>query len=283
MWTVRETTAKSILTPVTGFLKEAGFTHSLTPARNCTYGCLYCYVPTMRLFGGLQREDWTHWGQFTTLKTNAAELLTRSRHAGQVIYCSPLVDPYQPTERERPLMPDILQELIRRPPAVFVFQTRGPLILRDIDLVRELAQASTVRISFSITTDRDDVRRRYEPHCESNQVRLRAIRQLRDAGLEVYATLAPLLPCNPEALAQLAIEASGRDLIGDPLHIRPTKAHGATTRETAFEVARRYGEEKWLEPQFQIEIVESITRRAKAAGLDFSVGPAGFGRLARLR
>ena len=59
------------MTAVSGFLKEAGFTHSLTPARNCTFGCTYCYVPTLRVFGGLKKEDWTHWGQFTTFKPNA--------------------------------------------------------------------------------------------------------------------------------------------------------------------------------------------------------------------
>jgi len=54
-------TARSILSPTTGFIAEAGFTHSLTPARNCTFGCTYCYVPTMRIQGGLQPEDWRRW------------------------------------------------------------------------------------------------------------------------------------------------------------------------------------------------------------------------------
>ncbi|MBV9406797.1 MAG: hypothetical protein JO211_15730, partial [Acidobacteriaceae bacterium] len=76
VWAVRETRAKSILTPVSGFLKQAGFTHSLTPARNCTYGCTYCYVPTMGIYGGLLPEDAKKWGQFTTFKTNAPELVS---------------------------------------------------------------------------------------------------------------------------------------------------------------------------------------------------------------
>ena len=57
---IYEAAARSILSPVSGFLAEAGFTHSLTPARNCTFGCLYCYVPTMRVQGGLQKDDWLH-------------------------------------------------------------------------------------------------------------------------------------------------------------------------------------------------------------------------------
>src|ERR1700738_2966385 len=121
-----ETESRSILSPTTGFIREAGFTHSLTPARNCTFGCLYCYVPTMRIYGELQPNDWTHWGQFTTFKQNAPELLRRSLRSDQSIYCSPLVDPYQPAEATTALMPRILDELIARPPRVFTFQTRGP-------------------------------------------------------------------------------------------------------------------------------------------------------------
>ena len=124
--------AGSILSATSGFIAEAGFTHSLTPARNCTFGCSYCYVPTMRIYGGLKPEDWRHWGQFTTFKNNAPELLRRQLREDQVIYCSPLVDPYQPAEESEQLMPRILDELLARPPKVFVIQTRGPLIVRDL-------------------------------------------------------------------------------------------------------------------------------------------------------
>ena len=66
---IRETEARSILSSTSGFIAEAGFTHSLTPARNCTFGCTYCYVPTMGIYGGLKPDDWTHWGQFTDRKS----------------------------------------------------------------------------------------------------------------------------------------------------------------------------------------------------------------------
>ena len=63
--------------------------------------------------------------------------------------------------------------------------------------------------------------------------RLDAIRRLREAGIEVFATLAPLLPCDPEALASLALDATASILIGDPLHVRAVKSSGATTRVQA--------------------------------------------------
>src|SRR5207244_553532 len=161
----------------------------------------YCYVPTLGIYGGLKPEDWRRWGQFTTFKTNAAELLRRELRPAQRIYCSPLVDPYQPAEADERQMPGILDALLATPPRVFVLQTRGPLILRDLDRLRTLTRLTTLRVSFSITTDRDDVRRLYEPHCPPPAERLDTVRALRDAGIETYATLAPLLPCDPEALA----------------------------------------------------------------------------------
>ena len=281
MWQVYETVAKTILSPTSGFLKQAGFTHSLSPARNCTYGCSYCYVPTLGIYGGLTPEDWRKWGQFTTFKTNASELTASGTKRDQVIYCSPLVDPYQPAEREQQLMPSILSAITYHPPKVFVVQTRSPLILRDISLLQEAAERTILRISMSITTDSEDVRRRYEGRCEPIEKRLESIRLLRGAGLEVYATLAPLLPCHPRQLTTKALDASCRHLIGDPLHVRRTKQHGATTREPAFAIARRYGEEEWFKPEFQAEVVREIAAVAAERGYCFAIGPAGFSSLAR--
>jgi DNA repair photolyase len=135
-------------------------------------------------------------------------------------------------------------------------------------------------VSFSITTDREDVRRLYEPHCASIEERLATVRALRDAGIEAYATLAPLLPCDPENLARLAIEASGRDLIGDPLHVRSVKPRGATTREAGYRISHVHDHDEWLEAGFQAEVVERIRRVAREAGFSFETGPRGFGKLA---
>jgi DNA repair photolyase len=120
---IRHAEARGILSATCGFIAEAGFTHSLSPARNCTFGCTYCYVPTMRIYGGLKPADWQHWGSGTTFKTNAPELLEKSLRANQIIYCSPLVDPYQPADAEEALMPRLLDAVIARPPRVSVIQT----------------------------------------------------------------------------------------------------------------------------------------------------------------
>ena len=278
---ILQTEARGILSKTSGFIAEAGFTHSLTPARNCTFGCTYCYVPTLGIYGGLKPEDWQRWGQFTTFKTNAAVLLKRALRKEQIIYCSPLVDPYQPAEEQQRAMPAILDALLAQPPAVFTIQTRGPLILRDIEHLKALAQRTRLRVSFSLTTNDEEVRRLYEPRCATFEQRLQTVRELCRQGIDTFATLAPILPCNPEKLATAAIEATGNNLIGDPLHVRETKRNGATTRDAAHRISAVHHHGQWLDPAYQSQIVERIRTVAIAAGRSFATGPEGFSWLTR--
>ena len=276
---VLESEARSVLNTTTGFIAQAGFTHSLTPARNCTFGCTYCYVPTMRIYGGLKPDDWQHWGQFTTFKSNAPQLLRRQLREDQVIYCSPLVDPYQPAEETELMMPRILDQLLTMPPKVFVIQTRGPLIVRDLARLVELSRRTRLRVSFSITTNREAVRKLYEPHCATIDCRLKAIRELRAAGITTFATLAPILPCDPEELAGIALETTDQDIIGDALHVRSVKPRGATTREAAFGISAKHGFSAWLEPGFQRQAMERIGTLVMRSGRRFATGTEGFGWL----
>lgn len=273
---IHETQARRILSPVSGFLAEAGFTHSLTPARNCTYGCSYCYVPTMRVQGGLKPDDWRHWGEYTTYKTNAPELLKRELRPEQIIYCSPLTDPYQPAEMNQEMMPKILEQIYIHPPKIFVIQTRSVNILRDTQLLQAVAEHTDLRISFSITTDDDRIRRIFEPRCESIPDRLRAIEELKIAGLNVYATVAPILPCEPKLLARLLVDATTNTVIGDPLHIRESKPKGATTRDAAFKILDHYEQPQWAEPAFQHQLLEVLDHEIRALGGKFASGPKGF-------
>lgn len=235
----------------------------------------------MRLQGGLKPEDWQHWGEWTTFKTNAAGLLAKALRPHQAIYCSPLTDPYQPAEAEERLMPGILNGVALQPPRVFVIQTRGPLILRDIELLRSAAKRTLLRVSFSVTTNREDVRRIFEPHCAPIEERWRTIEALREAGIDVTATLAPILPCEPEALIQRAIRVTSGPVIGDPLHVRAVKKSGATTRAAAVAICRRHGWSEWLDPAFQSGILARMERAASEGGRVFGHGPKGFGLLAR--
>ena len=235
----------------------------------------------MRVQAGLRAEDWNHWGAHTTFKTNAAELAARGLRSDQVVYCSPLTDPYQPVESEARVMPALLEAVAAHPPRVFVIQTRGTLILRDLDLLRRAAARTTIRVSFSITTDRDDVRRIFEPHCAPIEERWRAVETLQDAGVETSVAIAPILPCDAEGLIARAAELSRGPIIADPFHVRAVKRSGATTRTAAVLICEHHGWNDWLDPVFQRGILDTMSHAAKAAGREFGYGPPGFGLLAR--
>jgi DNA repair photolyase len=277
---ILESDSRTILSPVSGFLAEAGFTHSLTPARNCVFGCSYCYVPTMRVQAGLRPEDWKHWGERTTFKRNAAELLRRALRESQIIYCSPLTDPYQPAEAQMSLMPALLDAVAAHPPRAFVIQTRGSLILRDLDRLRTVATRTMLRVGFSITTNREEVRRIFEPRCAPLEERWKTVAALIAAGISTAVTVAPILPCDPEELATRALEVtSDVPVIADPLHTRAVKRTGATTRDAAVAACLRHGWEEWLDPMFQDQVLTRMKTLIGSAAREFGYGPAGFGLL----
>jgi DNA repair photolyase len=166
-----------------------------------------------------------------------------------------------------------------------VIQTRGPLILRDIGRLRMVAARTRLRIGFSLSTDREDVRRAFEPRCARLEERWSTIAALRAAGIPVAVTIAPVLPCDPEALAARAMAMTAGDddapIIADPLHTRAVKRAGATTREAAVAICARYGWEAWLDPAFQSAVVARLEAAVNAAGREFGCGAAGFALLAR--
>jgi DNA repair photolyase len=233
----------------------------------------------MRVQGGLQPDDWRHWGEQTTFKRNAPGLLIRTLRCDHVIYCSPLTDPYQPAEEQACVMPRILNAVAAKPPLVFVIQTRGPLILRDLNLLKKAARVTKLRVSFSITTMQDEVRRIFEPHCASIEERWHTVECLQAAGIETSVAIAPILPCDPEAMIERAIGVSAGPIVCDPLHVRAVKRSGATTREAAIRICEHHGWQEWLDPAFQKSIL--LRMAAAAGGRAFGHGPAGFGLLAR--
>ena len=83
----------------------------------------------MGMYGGLRGDDVKHWGERTTFKSNASELLAKALKPDQIVYCSPLVDPFQPAEANSHGMLDILEAVSLRPPRTFVVQTRSSRIL----------------------------------------------------------------------------------------------------------------------------------------------------------
>jgi DNA repair photolyase len=191
------TPARSIFSPATGFIRRGGFDWSCNPYVGCTFGCTYCYA----MFLPQNRRPKEDWGRWLQAKSNAVELAHKQapKLAGQAVYMSSVTDPYLPAERSLFLTRGILEALVPHQPRLLI-QTRGPLVVRDIDVLRQFRR---VRINVTIPTDSEPVWRAFEPKAPPLERRWQAAAELRAAGLAVGLCLTPLLPlADPAAFAE---------------------------------------------------------------------------------
>jgi DNA repair photolyase len=225
--------ARSIFSPATGFIRRGGFDWTCNPYVGCTFGCVYCYA----MFLPQNRRPRDEWGRWVEAKTNAVALAAKraAKVAGQAVYLSSVTDPYLPAERGLRLTRGILEALLPYQPRLLV-QTRGPLVTRDLDLLR---QFRAVRVNLSIPTDSEEVRRTFEPKAPPLERRWQALAEVRDAGVPVGVCLTPLLPlADPAALAQRVAEFRPDVLVTQDFH-DSGGGFGADTGEVARELLQR--------------------------------------------
>ena len=187
---VQEVRAKSILS------RSKIYRYVVIPYTGCQHGRSYCYARFMKRVTG-HREP---WGEFVDVKVNAPELLRneiRRKSKGRV-WISGVCDPYQPLEEKYRLTRQCLAILVENEWPVII-QTRSPLVLRDLDIIRE---AGDIEVGLSITTADDDIRKLFEPHAPPIPDRIQALDELHRAGIRTYAMIAPVLP-GAERLAGL--------------------------------------------------------------------------------
>jgi DNA repair photolyase len=142
----------------------------------------------MKRFTGHQEP----WGEFVDVKINAPELLLKEilkKKVGEV-WVSGVCDPYQPVEAKYLLTRNCLEILAKYAWPVIV-QTRSPLVLRDIDILKD---ARNFQAGFSITTADDSIRKLFEPCAPPIRERITALEMLHQAGIKTYAMIAPMLP-----------------------------------------------------------------------------------------
>jgi DNA repair photolyase len=201
------TDARSIFSPATGFIRRGGFDWTCNPYLGCTFGCTYCYA----MFLPQNRRPKEDWGRWLTAKRNAVELAERQapKLASQALYLSSVTDPYLPAERTLFLTRGILEALAPHRPRLLV-QTRGPLVVRDIDVLRRFDR---VRVNLSIPTDSERVWRAFEPKAPPLERRWQAAGELRAAGVPVGLCLTPLLPLEDAAAFVARVAAFRPDVL----------------------------------------------------------------------
>lgn len=219
--------SRSIFSLATGFIRRGGFDWTCNPYVGCTFGCTYCYAA----FLPQNRRPVEEWGRWLTAKRNAVELAAKQakKVAGQAVYLSSVTDPYQPAERSLLLTRGILEALIPHQPRLVV-QTRGPLVVRDIDV---LTQFRSVRVNLSIPTDSEEVRQAFEPKAPPLDRRWAAAGELKAASIPVGLCVTPTLPlANPEAFAARLASFAPAVLVCQDFH-DANGGFGADTGETA--------------------------------------------------
>lgn len=263
-----ERDARTILTRTGGYLE--GFTHSLQPYVGCQMRCAYCYVREL----AVQRTNpfGLAWSEWLVVKRNAPALLRREAERGRLasarIFCSSATDPYVPAERARRITRGCLEVMAAHPPAQLLLQTRSPLVLRDLDLLRRIP---SLRASITLTTLDERVRRALEPDSAAARLRLDAMASLRAAGVRVQAALAPLLPGDVAALADALDPVVDRVVVDDFF-----RGDGAGGRRSTAALARlrAMGHADWAEPGYSDHAIELLRTRLGAERV--LVSQAGF-------
>jgi DNA repair photolyase len=185
------------------------------------------------------------WGRWVTVKRNAGELVALACQAGELksgdaIYMSSVTDPYQPVERRVGLTRAILQTILEfgLQPRLTI-QTRSPFAARDIDLFRRFER---IRVNFTITTDSDAVRRRYEPYCPSIETRLKAAYAVATAGVPIGVSISPMLPIeNVEEFGRRLLDLQADEYVTQ--YLKPARSRFAAGSSN--EALRRVREDGW--------------------------------------
>ncbi len=186
------------------------FTQSINPYRGCEHGCIYCYARPSHAY--LDLSPGIDFETRLLYKADAGRVLraelARPGYRCENIMLGANTDPYQPVEKRLRVTREILEVMLETRHPVSII-TKGTLVLRDLDLFRELNAMNLVRVTVSLTTLDPELKRTLEPRTASPQARLRVISDLARAGIPVSVLAAPLIPAvNDAELEQLLTAAS---------------------------------------------------------------------------
>lgn len=227
-----EVQTKSVINRVRGM----PFKWSINPYRGCSHGCHFCYARRTHWF--LDQDGVNNWSQRIFVKVNAPEVLRRElthpSWSREKVHIGTATDPYQPAEGAYRITRQILEALHDfKTPANIV--TRSTMVVRDRDILRQLADGPGAMVCFSIATMDPQVAREIEPDVPPPLRRLEGLRALSEAGIPTAVLLAPVLPHitdHPKQLAavvEAAKEYGASSLWTNALHL------GDVTRQAFFQ------------------------------------------------
>jgi len=261
-------------------LRKLPFDWTINPYRGCEFGCKYCYARYTHEF--MEMRDGEEFEQKIYVKQHTADLLRRELRKvkpGEPIALGTATDPYQPAERRYEITRSILEEFARHRGFELGIVTKSNLIVRDRDLLCEIARSNALSIHMTITTLDVDQARILEPRAPRPDLRLAAVRALSTAGLTVGISCSPVLPgitdsiANLEGLVSAAASAGARHIFANPLFLKPCSAaiflpfidqHFPHLSE---EYRRRYQDRSFLPPSYSKRISQLVARLRQKYGI----------------
>jgi DNA repair photolyase len=207
------------------------FTWTINPYRGCEFACKYCYARYTHEF--MEMRDGFDFERKVYVKQHAADLLRqelRQVKAGEEIAIGTATDPYQPAERNYEVTRAILEELARHRGLEIGIVSKSTLMLRDVELLREVAAHNQLFINITITTLSTDLARILEPRAPRPDLRLQTVRKLNEAGVAAGVICAPVVPGitdssrDLEDLVRATAEAGGKYIFANPLFLKPCSA-----------------------------------------------------------
>jgi DNA repair photolyase len=207
------------------------FTWTINPYRGCEFACKYCYARYTHEF--MEMRNGIEFEQKIFVKQHAADLLRQELRyvkSGEEIAIGTATDPYQPAERRFEVTRAILQEFARHKGFEIGIVTKSNLVLRDLDLLKQVAKNNKLFVNLTITTLNADLARVLEPRAPRPDLRLEAMHNLNQAGVNAGVICAPVLPGitdsarDLEALVRATAEAGGKYIFANSLFLKPCSA-----------------------------------------------------------
>jgi DNA repair photolyase len=211
--------------------REMPFTWTINPYRGCEFACKYCYARYTHEF--MEMRDGIAFEQKIYIKQHAADLLRQElRHVkpGEEIAIGTATDPYQPAEKRFEVTRGILEELARHEGLELGIITKSNLVVRDLELLREVNDRNRLHVSLTITTMDVKLARILEPRAPRPDLRMEAVKQLAAAGIRTGISCSPVLPGitdsvkNLESVVKTAAEAGAKGIFANPLFLKPCSA-----------------------------------------------------------
>jgi DNA repair photolyase len=222
------------LLPVKSILNEQNSKHlpfrwTVNPYRGCEFACRYCYARYTHEFMELEPDEFE---RKIYVKENAGALAARDLGCkdvdGELIAIGTATDPYQPAEKDYGATRAILEKIAERQGLNISITTKSNQVVRDVELLQRIARRSSLSVNLSVTTVRAGLARLLEPRAPRPDLRLKAVRTLRDAGIEAGVFAMPVVPgltdseADLDALAQAARDAGAKWFAANVLFLMPS-------------------------------------------------------------